>query len=77
MGRSRYKIHEPTATYQIWQEGIQPKLRRTDAMIISTLKNIHEGPAKRGYVDEAMHWRYSSASDHEGIRESNDVERFW
>jgi len=32
---------------------------------------------KRGYVDEATHWRYSSARDYEGIDGLIEVERFW
>jgi hypothetical protein len=32
---------------------------------------------KRGYVDEAKHWRYSSARDCEGIDGLIEVERFW
>ncbi|MDY0403914.1 transposase [Sulfurovum sp.] len=71
------KAHKTTATYQIWQEGIQPKLMQTDAMMISKIKYIHENPVKRGYVDEAVHWRYSSARDYEGMQGLIDVERFW
>ena len=32
---------------------------------------------KRGYIDNAIHWRYSSARDHKGISELIEVERFW
>jgi len=71
------KTHKTTATYQIWQEGIQPKLIQTDAMMISKIKYIHENPVKRGYVDEAVHWRYSSARDYDGIEGLVKVERFW
>jgi len=27
--------------------------------------NIHHNPVKRDYVDEAKHWRYSSAREYE------------
>jgi hypothetical protein len=50
---------------------------QTDAMMIAKIKYIHENPVKRGYVDEAMHWRYSSARDYEGIQGLIDMERFW
>ncbi len=71
------KVHKTTATYQIWQEGIQPKLMQTDAMMISKIKYIHENPVKRGYVDAAVHWRYSSARDYDGIEGLVEIERFW
>ncbi len=49
----------------------------TDAMMISKIKYIHHNPLKRGYVDEASHWRYSSARDYEGVDGLLEVERFW
>ena len=71
------KAHKTDRTYQIWQEGYQPKLMQTDAMMISKIKYIHENPVKRGYVDEAVYWRYSSARDYEGVEGLLEVERFW
>ncbi|MDD3344778.1 MAG: transposase [Sulfurovaceae bacterium] len=71
------KAHKTTASYQIWQEGSQPKLIKNDAMMISKINYIHQNPVKRGYVDEAKHWRYSSARDYEGINGLIKVERFW
>ena len=71
------KAHKKDRTYQIWQEGYQPKLMQTDTMMIAKIKYIHENPVKRGYVDESKHWRYSSARDYEGINGLIDIERFW
>ena len=71
------KAHKSDRTYQVWQEGLQPKLIQTDNMMISKIKYIHHNPVKRGYVDEASHWRYSSARDYEGIAGLLEVERFW
>jgi REP element-mobilizing transposase RayT len=71
------KAHKSDKTYQLWQEGYQPKLMQTDAMMISKIKYIHENPVKRGYVDEAIHWRYSSARDYEGISGLIEVEKLW
>jgi len=71
------KAHKTDREYQIWQEGLQPKLIQTDAMMIDKINYIHHNPVKRGYVDEASHWRYSSARDYEGVRGLLDVERFW
>ena len=33
-------------------------------------------PVKRGYVDEAVHWRYSSARDYEGIDGLIEIDKF-
>jgi len=71
------KAHKKTATYQVWQEGLQPKLMQTDAMMINKINYIHRNPVKRGYVDKAKHWRYSSARDYEGMEGLIDIERFW
>jgi len=71
------KAHKTDKVYQIWEEGYQPKLMQTDAMMISKIEYIHENPVKRGYVDNAVHWRYSSARDYEGVGGLIDVERFW
>ncbi len=71
------KAHKSDRTYQVWQEGLQPKLIQTDAIMISKIKYIHQNPVKRGYVDEAKHWRYSSARDYEGVNGLLEVERFW
>lgn len=95
MGRSRYKIYEPThphfLTYTIldWL----PIFTRKESVVIlmQSFKHLQkednfklyayvilENPIKRGYVDEAMHWRYFSAMDYGGILGliDVDVERF-
>ena len=71
------KAHKTDRTYQIWQEGYQPKLIQTDAIMIAKINYIHYNPVKRGFVDEAKHWRYSSARDYEGADGLIEVERFW
>ena len=71
------KAHKTDKAYQIWEEGYQPKLMQTDSMMISKIKYIHENPVKRGYVDDASYWRYSSARDYEGVGGLIDIERFW
>ena len=46
-------------------------------MMKSKIDYIHQNPVKRGYVDEAIHWRYSSARDYLGIKGLIDIECFW
>ena len=71
------KAHHKEKNFQVWEEGFQPKLLQTHTMMISKIKYIHENPVKRGYVDDAVHWRYSSARDYEGVQGLLDIERFW
>jgi REP element-mobilizing transposase RayT len=71
------KAHKADRQYQLWQEGIQAKLIQSDAMMKSKIDYIHQNPVKRGYVDKAAYWRYSSARNYEGINGLLDIERFW
>lgn len=71
------KAHKTQTTYQLWQEGFQPKLIQGKKMMKEKIDYIHLNPVKRGYVDEARHWRYSSARDYEGIDGPVDVEKSW
>ncbi len=70
------KAHKEDREYQLWQEGIAPKLIQRDSMMVERINYIHQNPVKRGYVDEAKHWRYSSARDYEGDVGLIDVEKF-
>jgi REP element-mobilizing transposase RayT len=71
------KAHKTETTYQVWQEGIQPKLIVDEKMMIDRINYIHNNPIKRGYVEEAKHWRYSSARDYEGISGLIEIEKWW
>jgi REP element-mobilizing transposase RayT len=71
------KAHKKDTQYQVWQEGNQPKLIKDDKMMIERIKYIHNNPVKRGYVDEPIHWRYSSARDYEEMEGLIQIERFW
>ncbi|MDD2451559.1 hypothetical protein [Sulfurovum sp.] len=71
------KAHKKDREYQLWQEGIKPKLIQSENMMLRYIDYIHNNPLKRGYVDEAKHWRYSSVRDHEGVKGLLDIERCW
>ena len=71
------KAHRKESTYQIWEEGFHPKLIESEEMMSQKIEYIHQNPIKRGYVDRAEHWRYSSARDYEGIEGLLTVERLW
>jgi hypothetical protein len=38
---------------------------------------IHLNPVERGYVDQAEHWRYSSARDYSGSDGLLEIDRDW
>jgi len=71
------KAHKQETTYQVWQEGMQPKLIQSVQMMCEKINYIHNNPIKRGYVDEAKYWRYSSARDYEGVDGLVEIERMW
>lgn len=72
------KMHEPdglpllatgqrSRPYHFWQKGggYDRNITRVDTLI-ETMRYIHDNPVRRGLVDVAEQWRYSSAGDWEG-----------
>ena len=59
--KERHKIDQE---HQFWQEGSHPEAITSDAMMWQKLEYIHTNPLKRGYVDDPVHWRYSSARNY-------------
>ena len=53
--------------HQFWQEGSHPKQIYNRDMMIQKIEYIHYNPVRRGYVDEPVHWRYSSVRNYEGM----------
>jgi REP element-mobilizing transposase RayT len=60
------KAHKNDRAYQFWQERGHPELIQGDEMMRQKVDYVHFNPVKRGYVDKAEHWRYSSARDYLG-----------
>jgi REP element-mobilizing transposase RayT len=56
--------HKRDREFQLWQEGKQPKQIRSDDVMWQKLEYIHYNPVRRGYVDDPLHWRYSSARNY-------------
>ena len=71
------KAHKVDREFQLWQEGLQPKLIQSEEMMRDRINYVHNNPVKRGYIDEAQHWRYSSARDYEGINGLIEIERWF
>jgi len=59
------------------QEKMKQKLIQGEAMMMEKISYIHDNPVKRGYVDEAKHWRYSSARDYEDMSGLIEIEKMW
>ena len=71
------KAHRKEKSFQVWEEGYQPKLIQSETMLKMKIDYIHYNPVKRGYVDKAIHWRYSSARNYEGGYGLIEIDRFW
>jgi len=71
------KAHKNDRAYQFWQEGVHPELIQNDEIMRQKIDYIHLNPVKRGYVDNAEHWRYSSARDYLGQQGLLEVCRQW
>ncbi|MGR3176488.1 MAG: REP-associated tyrosine transposase [Candidatus Anammoxibacter sp.] len=60
------KRHKSDQDYQLWQEGYHPQLIQTEDMMKQKIEYIHNNPVKRGYVDKAEYWLFSSARNYIG-----------
>jgi putative transposase len=60
--------HKTDRAYQFWQEGSHPQQIQNEEMMRQKLDYIHQNPVVRGYVDEPVHWRWSSARNYAGLQ---------
>lgn len=63
-----YKIQykNPAGQLQFWQEGVHPQKIENEIMMRQKVDYIHQNPVKRGYINQAEHWCYSSAKNYLG-----------
>jgi putative transposase len=62
-----YKLrHRKDRKYQFWQEGVHPKRIKDNEMMHQKIEYIHINPVRKGYVDEAESWLFSSAQNYAG-----------
>ena len=71
------KEHKEDRTYQFWQEGVHPEWIQNHDMMRQKVEYIHQNPVERGYVEQAEHWRYSSARNYLGLEGLIDVSLLW
>jgi REP element-mobilizing transposase RayT len=69
--------HKTDQDRQVWQEGSHPQQIQNEEMMIQKLEYIHHNPLRRGYVEDPVHWRYSSARNYAGMRGLIEVETDW
>jgi hypothetical protein len=61
------KEHKWDRDYQLWEESSHPQMIENEPVLRQKLEYIHNNPVKRGYVDDPVHWRYSSARNYAGL----------
>jgi REP element-mobilizing transposase RayT len=69
--------HKTDQSRQLWQEGSHPQQLENDNVVRQKLEYMHNNPVRRGYVDLAEHWRYSSARNYLGQKGMIDVITDW
>jgi hypothetical protein len=70
-------MHKVDREHQVWQEGSHPELIEGEAMMLTKLEYIHRNPVARGYIDDPVHWRYSSARNYAGQTGLIEVTTRW
>jgi REP element-mobilizing transposase RayT len=63
--------------HQLWQEGSHPQLIQGIEMMRQKVEYIHQNPVKRGFVDDPLHWRLSSARNYAGLESVLAVKTEW
>lgn len=71
------RAHKTDRVYQLWQEGSHAELVCSAEVMRQKLDYIHHNPVKRGYVDQAEHWRYSSARNYAGQAGLIEIDRWY
>ncbi|MBM4066922.1 MAG: transposase [Planctomycetes bacterium] len=58
------KKYKTDSEYQVWQEGFHPQMIMEEDVFRQKVTYIHNNPVKRGLVEQAEHWVYSSARNY-------------
>ena len=69
--------HRTDQTHQFWQEGSHPQIIESDEVMWQKIEYIHNNPLRRGYVDDPLAWRYSSARNYASQHGLIDVCTDW
>jgi REP element-mobilizing transposase RayT len=69
--------HKDDRSFQFWQEGSHPQQITSEEMMRQKIEYTHYNPVKRGFVDNPVHWRYSSARNYAGMPGLIEVATDW
>jgi REP element-mobilizing transposase RayT len=69
--------YKTESDHQVWQEGNHPQQIASDEMMLQKLEYIHNNPLERGYVDDPVHWKYSSARNYARLQGLIEVITQW
>jgi putative transposase len=69
--------HKTDQSHQFWQEGSHPQVIESDDVMWQKIGYIHDNPLRRGYVDDPVHWKYSSARSYGGQKGLIEVCMNW
>jgi REP-associated tyrosine transposase len=80
--RNKSKIPESVLLgrfYTSWRrlKVMHPEWIQNEEMMRQKIEYIHRNPVERGYVDQAEHWRYSSARNYQGMDGLLEVCKQW
>ncbi|MBN1558606.1 transposase [candidate division KSB1 bacterium] len=74
IGKKEYKTDQD---YQVWQEGSHPQVLTDEMMMAQKIDYIHQNPLCRGYVEDPVHWLYSSARNYAGMDALIEIDFAW
>jgi len=63
-GFANHESHEVSLLGQLGSPVSSSAQSSPDGVLLQKLEYMHNNPVKRGYVDEPVHWRYSSARNY-------------
>ena len=63
--------------HQFWRAGSHPQVIQSEEMMRQKIAYIHNNPVRRGYVERAEHWRYSSAANYAQTGGVMEVDTNW
>ncbi len=69
--------HKKDRDFQLCQEGIHPVQIDSLDKMKQKEEYIHNNPVKKGYVEEPVHWIYSSARNYSNLESVLEISTDW
>ena len=74
IGKLDYKKDQE---FQVWQEGSHPQELASELIMEQKIEYIHNNPLERGYVEDPVHWMYSSARNYAELESLLEIDVQW